>query len=108
MQVREVRHKRGASLASRDLLIQPKSINNFSTSCVARVFALVIALLTSACGGGSAPLQPETLSLAPLETTIGLSPNQVRDVGFRLSSGGVPVGGRTVLFNLTKAAGGTA
>jgi hypothetical protein len=108
MQVREVRHKRGASLASRDLLIQRKSINNFSTSWLARVFALVIALFTSGCGGGSAPQQPETLSLAPLETTIGLSPNQVRDVGFRLSSGGVPVGGRTVLFNLTKAAGGTA
>jgi hypothetical protein len=112
MQVREVRHTRGASLASRALPIQRKSINSFSTRGRARgrrrapaALAIVMAALASACAGGSAPRQPQTLSLAPLETTIGLTPNQTREVRFRLSSGGVPISGQTVLFTLRPAAG---
>jgi len=104
MQVREIRHTRGGSLASHDLPIQRKSINSFSTSAL----SLAILALAAACAGGSAPQQPGKLSLVALEKIIGLAPNQVRDIGFRLSSGGVPVGEQTVTFSLMKAEGGAA
>jgi hypothetical protein len=111
MQVREFRHTRRASLASRALPIQRKSINSFSTRAGARprraapALSIVIAALVAACAGGSAPRQPQTFALAPLETTIGLTPNQTREVRFRLSSGGVPIAGETVFFTLRPAAG---
>ena len=80
MQMGEIRHMRGVSLASRALPIQRKSIHSFSTSRFRALgFALSFAVslaLGGACAGGSATRQPGDRVLQLVGPPIGIQTNE--------------------------------
>jgi hypothetical protein len=127
MEVRELRHARGASLALRGQAIQLKRLHNFSTAarrasappavrrtwcalgtlCALGALGAVGAFGMTACAGQSAPSGPQTgdFSLSAAVDAIQLSPGDATTVGFVVSSRGVPAAGQTVGFAIVQGPG---
>jgi hypothetical protein len=118
MEVRELRHARGASLALRGRAIQLKRLHNFSTAArraaapasvrpslgaLGRLCALG-ALGMTACAGQGAPTATQTggFTLAAAVDAIKLSPGDAKTVGFVVSNHGVPAAGQTVGFTIVQ------
>jgi hypothetical protein len=106
MQVRELRHARGASLALRAQAIQLKRLHTLSTALRRRV-VLSLTLLIAACAGRSAsPTQPSgDFLLASAVNEIKLSPGEAQSASFMLTSRGAPAAGQTVGFTIVEGAG---
>jgi hypothetical protein len=103
MQVREIRHARGASLASPAPPIQRKSIHILSTSrgpsAVAFLMLLAVVGGAAGCAGGSPVASGADRTLRPEpDQYLHLTPGETTTVSFRLSSGGVPLSGQHVTF----------
>jgi hypothetical protein len=98
MQVRELGHSRGPTLARPTRAIQRKSIHIFSTvGCL---------LWLAGCAGGGVDAAPgghRVLTFTrvdPNKDEISLSPGQSHTAQFVLTSGGLPIGGQTVTFSI--------
>jgi hypothetical protein len=109
VQVGELRHARGLSLALRARSIQIKRLHSLSTTSGQRAF-LSLALLASGCAGQSPPPnpQPGNFRLAAAAETVQLSPGEAGTVSFVLTDGVAPVGGETVGFAIVGGAGAGA
>jgi hypothetical protein len=102
MQVGELGHRQGASLAPGARVIQRKCINSLSTG------RLLLAVAWAACvgaGGGCAggdPGPPPTGDrvLAAQPTKIQIRPGQTGTARFVLTSGGIPIAGQDVTFSI--------
>jgi hypothetical protein len=116
MQVRELWHARGSSLALRAWASQLKRLHSFSTPSrrrarlpLASPLALPLALLLGGCAGkGPASMQPDDLGIAAAPGTIQLSPGQQGTASFVVTNHGAPAAGQTVAFAIVEGAGAGA
>jgi hypothetical protein len=94
MQVRELGHASGSTLARPSRAIQRKSIHRLSTvGC--------FALLTACAGSGESGIDTSGRRLlTPEQVETRLSPGQLGPVSFVLRSGGLPLGGQLVKFTI--------
>jgi len=106
MQVRELRHARGASLALRARASQLKRVHSFSTPSRAHAL-LSLMLLAGACASQSpaSVTQPGDFALAGAVDAIKLSPGEATSASFVLTRRGVPATGETVGFTIVDGAG---
>jgi hypothetical protein len=103
MQVRELGHSCASTLAFRARVIQPKSINTFSTGAAALLIGLTLA--ADGCAGGKegVPITGDrTLEATP--GAIDVSPGGSKTARFELKSGNVPIAGQIVNFSIADGA----